>query len=223
MPVRKKAPRGPVTAADRTYEQLEELIVLTRIKPGILYTEKELAELVEAGRTPVREALQRLVAEGLVSFVPQRGVLITDVDVDVQLRLLEVRRPIQNFAVECGAERASAENRKELTQFADELDAIKAAGGANRVQILALVRKAHDLIVNVSKNEFIPKTLRVVQGLSRRFWMYYVKPEDFPPAAEIHSRLLRAVADGDAEKAVTASNALIDYLEAFARKTVRWE
>ena len=85
-----------LSSADKTYYKLEEMIVLTQLKPGIMYTEKELADLLEVGRTPVREALQRLSLEGLVNIIQRRGVQITEVDAAVQLQLLKVRRVILN-------------------------------------------------------------------------------------------------------------------------------
>lgn len=210
------------TVADKTYEKLEELIVHTELKPGVMYTEKELSELVGFGRTPVREALQRLAIEGLVTIKQRRGIQITDVDADTQFRLLEIRRPIQNFTAEYAARRATEEDRRQLNSFADELDAALVGGPATRAQALAMVRRAHDLVVSASHNEFVVKTLRIVQGLSRRFWIYHMKREDFIPAAKLHARLLREVAKGDVDGAIAASNALIDYLEGFARQTIRW-
>ena len=68
--------------ADATYQKLEELIVLTELKPGVLYSEKQLAELVGYGRTPVREAVQRLAIEGLVAIQQRKGIQITGVDPD---------------------------------------------------------------------------------------------------------------------------------------------
>src|SRR6188472_2376900 len=89
---------GPVAAlrppsqSDQAYEQLEELIVTLQLPPGSDVTEAKLVERLGIGRTPVREALQRLARENLVVALPQRGYLVSHIDVRTQLRLLETRR-----------------------------------------------------------------------------------------------------------------------------------
>ena len=65
--------------------------------------------------------------------------------------------------------------------------------------------------------------MRVVQGLSRRFWIFHMKREDFNIAAELHARLLLDLANGEAVAAVAASNALVDYLEASRTRKQRLE
>lgn len=217
-----KSPKT-LSDAEATFQKLEEMIVLTELKPGLMYSEKELSEVVGFGRTPVREALQRLEIEGLVAIKQRRGIQITEVDADVQLRLLEIRRPLQNFAAEYAAIRGTDEDRRVLQAFGEELLAASKAPPASRSQALLAVRTAHDLVVDACHNEFAQKTMRVVQGLSRRFWIFHMKREDFNIAAELHARLLLDVANGEAVAAVTASNALVDYLEAFARETKDWK
>ena len=208
--------------AEATFQKLEEMIVLTELKPGVMYSEKELAQIVGFGRMPVREALQRLEVEGLVTIKQRKGIQITEVDADVQLRLLEIRRPLQNFAAEYAAIRATDENRLVIRKFGKELMEASKAEPASRLEALSAVRKAHDLVVDACHNEFAQKTMRIVQGLSRRFWIFHMKKEDFNTAAELHAKLLLDVANGHTASAIAASNALIDYLEYFAKKTKMW-
>ncbi len=214
---------APLSDAEATFRKLEELIVLTELKPGVMYSEKELSALVGYGRTPVREALHRLEIEGLVEIKQRKGVLVSGVDADVQLRLLEIRRPLQNFAAEYAAIRADEADRARMREFSEELVTASKAPPASKAQALWAVRRAHDLVVEACHNEFARKTLRIVQGLSRRFWIFHMRREDFNRAAELHASLLSEVAKGDASAAVGASNALVDYLEAFARRTRVWE
>ncbi len=64
--------------------------------------------------------------------------------------------------------------------------------------------------------------MRIVQSVSRRFWVYHIKPDDFKEAAKLHANLLNKIAEGDTEASVQASQALMDYLEEFARNTKSW-
>src|SRR5687767_1581994 len=77
---------------DRAYTEIEELIVTLQLAPGSVLSEQMLSERLAIGRTPIREALQRLAREGLVMILPRRGVMVSAIDVKSQLRLLEVRR-----------------------------------------------------------------------------------------------------------------------------------
>ena len=211
-----------LSSADKTYLKLEEMLVLTELKPGVMYTETELAERLNVGRTPVREALQRLALEGLVIIIQRRGVQVTEVDVDTQLQLLEIRRVTQSFAARLAAQRASEHERKTMRAFADELEAGKDAGISSRSQALINVSQAFDLVVQASHNPYVNKTVGIVRAMSRRFWIYHLKRHDYAPAAQAYVRLLRAVAAGQPDEAAAASDALIDYLEAFARQKEDW-
>src|SRR5580698_7581353 len=86
-----------VTLTERAWRALEEEIVTLRIPPGSVVSEAGLSARLGLGRTPVREALQRLANEGLVQILPRRGIIVTEIDVAAQLRLLEVRREIERL------------------------------------------------------------------------------------------------------------------------------
>ena len=211
-----------LSAAEQAYRELEELIVLTDLNPGQLYSEKELESASGFGRTPVREALQRLQTEGLVEIKQRRGIQITAIDADIQLQLLEVRRPLQNFIAEYAAQNSNEQDRSKIRALATELKSFSKNGVPTKAQALSAIRNAHDAIVSACHNVFATKTMRIVQSVSRRFWVYHIKPDDFKEAAKLHSNLLNKIAEGDTEASVQASQALMDYLEEFARNTKSW-
>ena len=212
-----------LSAAEQAYLQLENKIVLLELNPGQLYSEKELVEIVGIGRTPVREALQRLQIEGLVNIQQRRGIQITQVDANEQLALLQMRRPMQNFVVEHAALHAIDADREQLGQLAEKLVQAGSQGVPNKAMALDLVREAHELMLRACHNEFAIKTMRIVQGVSRRFWVYHLKPTDFNEAAQLHGQLLQSIAAGSTSKALNYSNLLIDYLETFAKRTTSWQ
>src|SRR5690242_20671608 len=118
--------------SEAAYRMIEELIVTQRLRPGSMLSENGLREQLGCGRTPVREALQRLRFEGYVEIHPRRGVLVAPIDVLKQLELLEVRRPLERLVVRLAAERALPIEREEMRTLAAEIVAAAAAGDADR-------------------------------------------------------------------------------------------
>ena len=92
---------------DRAYADLEEMIVTLQLAPGSAVSELELASYLGIGRTPIREALQRLARERLVTIVPRRGIFVSEINVTSQLRLLEVRRELERLIARSAARRAT--------------------------------------------------------------------------------------------------------------------
>ena len=87
-------PKGAAadTLTEQAYRLIEEQIVTLNLKPGDVLSEQLLSATLKIGRTPIREALQRLAREGLVTILPRKGILVADVNPRSQLLLLEVRR-----------------------------------------------------------------------------------------------------------------------------------
>ena len=88
------------------YEMLEELIVTHALEPGASVTEDLLAQRTGIGRTPIREALQRLARDGLVSIRPRSAIVILEMTHARQLQLLEARAALQEQTVRLAARRA---------------------------------------------------------------------------------------------------------------------
>ena len=83
---------------DQAYRRLEEMIATLKLKPGAVLSETQLVDALKIGRTPIREALQRLTAEGMVEILPRKGILVSEINPQKQLLLLEVRREVDRLA-----------------------------------------------------------------------------------------------------------------------------
>ncbi len=202
----------PSSLSDKAYRQLEELIVTLRLSPGEVLSEAALAKKLKIGRTPIREALQRLAREGLVLILPRRGVLVSEINVKTQLRLIEVRREIERLIARTGAERATAEERSWFRAIADGMD--KAAGERDDLSFMRLDRQFNLLMAHAARNEFASKAMGLMHGLSRRFWyLHYKEVADLPLAARLHADVARAIASGNPDEAARASDRLVDYVE----------
>jgi DNA-binding GntR family transcriptional regulator len=207
------------TLTDKAYRALEEDIVTLRIPPGTVVSEAILSRRLGVGRTPVREALQRLAREWLVVILPRRGIVVSDIDPVRQLRLLEVRLELERLLARSAARRAGSAQRARFRTIADGMDA--AAGVADDLAFMRLDREFNLLVLEAAGNEFAASAMSLMNGLSRRFWyMHYKQAADLPLAARLHAAIARAIADGDQDAAGQASDALVAYIQAFARATI---
>jgi DNA-binding GntR family transcriptional regulator len=102
------------TKADEIAHVLEEAIVSGELAPGIVLRQEQLSERFSVSRTPVREALRRLAALGLVSFVPNRGVRVRTLSRDELREAFLVRAELESLATELAATRITAEALGEL-------------------------------------------------------------------------------------------------------------
>src|SRR5436305_13711508 len=92
-------PAAPVQSlTELAYLDLEEMIVTLKLPPGTAVSESELSQRLRIGRTPIREALQRLARERLIVILPRRGILVPEINVKRQLRLLAVRREVERLS-----------------------------------------------------------------------------------------------------------------------------
>jgi DNA-binding GntR family transcriptional regulator len=205
---------------DLAYERLREAIIGLDLKPGALYTEAQLAEFVGLGRTPVREALHRLIREELVSTRRNRGIQVTPIDVIRQLQLLDVRRALERLLAERACAQATELERREMLRLADVTEA--SAADNDIKAFLAVNRDVQDLKARAAHNEILQSTMDLFFGLSRRFWVAYSPriPESLQTASRLHARVLRAIAVADRDAAASSTNELLDFLEEFTRRTI---
>jgi DNA-binding GntR family transcriptional regulator len=209
----------PETLTEQAYERLEELIVTLRLKPGQVLSEQSLAASLKIGRTPIREALQRLALEGLVTILPRKGVLVSEINPQNQLLVLEVRRELERLLARTSAGRASREEKSQFLDIARGME--KAAKANDDLAFMRLDRRLNQLVIDAARNDYAARSMKLLQGLSRRFWyMHYRTAADLPRCARLHASQALAIARGDAGGAAVATDALMDYVESFTRATV---
>ena len=208
-----------LSLTQRAYRKLEEMIVTLQLQPGEVLSETALAERLEIGRTPIREALQRLDREGLVVILPRRGILVSELDVRRQLKLLELRRELERLMARAAARRASAEERSAFLEIAEGMR--KAAEEADEITFMRFDRQLNLLLCRAARNEFVANAMALTHGLSRRFWFqHHQEVGDLPLCARLHADLSAAVGAGEQDGAAEASDRLLDYVENFTRATV---
>ncbi|WP_306120075.1 MULTISPECIES: GntR family transcriptional regulator [unclassified Roseitalea] len=211
--------KPPVSVAEQAYAEIQRMIVTGELSAYELISENDLARRTGCGRTPVREALQRLRFEGFVDILPRRGIMVTPVDITRQLDLLETRRPLEELMVTLAASRASESQRGQMRELADELEA--AIANRDRDRYLAINQAIHVIEAEAAQNRYLKSQIGVLHALSRRFWYSSIADTDsFSRAAVHHAATLRAIADGDEDRARMACSRLLELLQNVSRKAI---
>jgi DNA-binding GntR family transcriptional regulator len=214
-----RAHKGPPSLVQAAYELIEKSIVMLELPPGAVISEGELSSRVQIGRTPVRGALQRLAREHLVVILPKRGVVVSDIDIKRQLRLLETRREVERLVVRCAARRATEDERLGFEYLASEFQAASVAD--DEIRFLRADKEFNDLSLRAARNEFAAGAMGLMHGLSRRFWyLHHRQANDTPLMARLHGDIARAIARRDEAEAARALDILIDHNEAFTKATI---
>ena len=205
--------------AKRAYEQLERMIVMLELPPGQTLSEVSLSRRLEIGRTRIREAIKRLEREELIVVLPRRGIMVSEINFEQHLKLLEVRGQLELLVARTAAKRATQRQRAEMEELADRIESAATAGDGR--WFMTGTWEFHGLPVAATHNECLASAIQLFHGRSRRFWFaYYERYADLPEAARVHAERLRAIAKGDPDSAEAATRRVMDYLEAFARATV---
>jgi len=130
-----------------------------------------------------------------------------------------VRREIERLLSRAGAERATDEQRAGLREIAKGME--RAAQTNDDISFMRLDRELNGMMLEAARNDYATRSMKLLQGLSRRFWyMHYREAADLPLAARLHANQARAIARGDRQAATRATDKLMDYVETFTRATL---
>ena len=214
----KKAPAPRRRDADLAYEAIESMISTMGLPPGSPIVEAEISERIAIGRTPVREALMRLMSIGLIVQQPRRGLLVSPIDLTNHLDVILTRRVLERVIASCSGRRAAAHQRQLIVDCAERM-----VGAAARDDLKAYMRADHDLDAAnhaASRNASAVTAVVPLVTQCRRFWYAYQHAGEIKEGARCHALLAQGIADGDEAAAVRGADALMDYLEAFTRRVI---
>ncbi|SCB17130.1 GntR family transcriptional regulator [Rhizobium hainanense] len=192
------------------YLALEYAIVTLALKPGALVTEKQLIEVAQHGRTPVREAIQKLAWQGLIHVRPRVGLQIAEIRPEDHQYVMQVRRGLEPIAASLAATHADPEQREQLRECARLMTECAATGD---LPGFFAADKAFDEILEAAcPNNFITAALTPVQTHARRLWYSKGMHDRMGQAIAMHIQAIEAIQSGDANAAERAMASLIDYL-----------
>lgn len=203
---------------DKAYALLEAKIISLELVPGQLYSETELSQIIDLGRTPMREALLRLAKEKLVEMIPRRGVRICDIDLTNHIALLETRKVLDVLIATRAAKRVNQQQKDLLRQYADRM--LTAAAEDDIETYLDIDARLDLLLAKACKNAFAVEAVAHLYAHCKRFWSYYHEHADIKLFAQQHADLMLAVAGSDEKQAQDAVISIIDHQVDFTRQAL---
>jgi DNA-binding GntR family transcriptional regulator len=185
--------------SEEAYRRLLERIVSLEMPPGSVVNEAQLRENLKIGRTPIREALQRLARENLVRSVPHRGTFVTDVNITDLARITEVRVVLESHAARLAAEKMTTADREAIREL---LELLRRGYVTDQRGLMELDQQIHRLVYRTSHNPFLESTLERYFNLSLRLWYLVLDREvRLREAVDEHVELLQAILDGEGQRA----------------------
>lgn len=188
------------------YARIREKIITLELPPAAPIDENVLIEELSLGRTPIREAIQRLALENLVVVYPRRGTLVADLNPNDLQKIFELRLELEPYAARLAAERVTAEQLAAMQALFASADEILHAG--DHRQLIQLDHHAHELLAQAAHNEFLEETLERLYGHVLRLWYVSLnKVSRLREAIEEHRDIIAAVQTHDGERAANIMRA----------------
>ncbi len=186
-------------ASKKAYHLIKEKIITLELTPSSVIDEQALMKELGLGRTPIREALQRLSAEGLVNIVPRRGMFVTDISITDLQKIFEVRIVLTGFCARLAAQRGTTDQVAQMEQVLRGLEQVQS--GDYKV-LIDIDRRFQRLMYQAAGNDILAESLDRLYDLSLRIW-YLVLHQlgDVRDAIEQHRQVAEALKARDGARA----------------------
>jgi len=208
----------PTSLSERAYREIRRMIVRLELAPGAVIREDDLQERLGLGRTPIREALQRLVRDQFVVVLPRRGMFVSSIDVGELATLYETRAIIEPYAARLASVRGKPSHWARMRAVLADAHAPGMSGG----ELIEHDRECHEIVWEAADNRFLTDTLDMLYAQSDRLWhMYLADVDDMADAVDEHTRILDALEGGDTELAASLTEAHIRSFDEQIRAAVR--
>lgn len=201
----------PGSLRDAAYAVIKQRIITCVFKPGEHINEAYVSQLLGIGRTPVHQAFDRLMVDGLVDVVPRKGIIVKPFSIEEFLQIIEVRSINECLCVRLAAERGKHDD---IEQLAEVLARSSRLIRARDIERLILQDRAfHGLLARASGNGILADFLANLHDRSLRFWFISLNTaSQHENVHEQHRAILTAIRARDPDAAAEAMRAHIDSL-----------
>jgi DNA-binding GntR family transcriptional regulator len=202
--------------SSRAYAEIRRKIIQLDLAPGDVVREEALQDELGIGRTPIREALQRLARDQFVTVMPRRGMFVSSIDVSELSLLFETRAVMEPYTARLACTRGTAAEWDEMERVIAQ-----SADAPGDAALLDVDRRCHEIIWHAAGNRFLTDTLDVLYAQSDRVWhIYLADVADTRHAVDEHAGILTLLRSGDAQAAGDAVAAHVNSFDAQVRAAV---
>lgn len=194
---------------------LEHAIIVGDLQPNQVLSEPELMEATGMGRTPIRDAIQLLADNHLVTIAPYRGAFVSHLEPQTELLLLEMRRELDPVLARATAEKASKEDCRSLKHLARKVRA--AIEKNDSAAIIDIDGELKERMLEICGNPFLATSLRPIYAVCRRFYFNAVRTPD-RSLGKVYLEMIEAMAEGNAERSEKSASDVVAKVEDIARK-----
>lgn len=205
---------------DVVFNTLRQAILKGELAPGERLMEIQLAEKLGVSRTPIREAIRKLELEGLVLMIPRKGAEVARISEKSLRDVLEVRRSLEELAIELACERMTQEELKELEEAQKKFgDAIETG---DAMAIAETDEHYHDLIYQGTGNDKLVQILNNLREQMYRYRLEYIKDRDKRQILLLeHDHILKALQGRNISEAKMAVREHIDNQEITVSRNIK--
>ncbi len=199
-------------------ERLREAILNKTLKPGDRIVEAELAQVFNVSRTPVREALRVLEAEGLLRRIPRKGLFVRGITREDVVEIYSIRIALESLAVSIAVERITPVEISRLAKLVDQMK--KYTESKESDKLFSVCQEFNDILVRASRMPRLIKLVKVYMEYLEQFRaISMAKHERQVAALREHEEILRAVVNRNPQEAEMAvKRHLQGALEAFLKE-----
>ena len=208
---------GVASLSEQAYRLIRRMIVVLQLAPGAVIREDDLQQKLGIGRTPIREALQRLARDQFLVVIPRRGMIVSSIDVTELSMLYETRAILEPYAARLACQRGRTEH---WTRMREVLESAKRPG-VTPDDLINIDSECHEIVWTAAGNRFLTDTLEMLYAQSNRLWhMYLAEVADMGHAVGEHVEILNALESGNGDLASQLSEAHVRSFDAQVRQAV---
>ncbi|MFZ7101617.1 MAG: GntR family transcriptional regulator [Peptococcaceae bacterium] len=186
------------TLQNKAYDYLYKSIITQKLPSGSPIVEQQISDLLGISRTPVREALKMLMAEGLVRYYPSRGMFVSEISIQDIEEVFDIREALEEMALRHAFKAIPEQEIKRVRDVTNSL-----VGNYSLEDFFAADRSLHNLIFYYSGNRRIGQMVESLNSQVEKVRRISVTPQRIPESLEEHKGIIEAIVAQDQKKAVT--------------------
>ena len=207
VPVSGTSGGAPLSA--RAYETIKRHIISLKYRPGAYLNAAQVSAELGLGRTPVNQALSRLMHEGMVEIIPRKGAIVCSVSLEEVMAVIDVRFVNEVHCVRLAVERASDADVDQLEAIVARAEALTPTRDIEALMLLD--RDFHDRLSHAARNPVLAGILRSLHERSLRFWFISLSDQEHLASVQSeHRRIVECLRARDAEGVAAAMRSHIE-------------